>query len=568
LIPCSLEDLIFEMADDGPPARRSEMEALLTQLAAAISGNNVRTPGGGKFTPLKENFTAADAQLLVRQYEDYLDGNSENGDCMCFGKRTPTGGLTRPSRELGDVYRVGLAGLKAALEQTHFGGDLNGLHPVEIIEKLIEPMKVSNESALFCIREHQLLNSIEISEEYPNSNALARRFKAAFTDMTAIQALARENPLSESQKEAVDAYVMQSLVLQYLLALQKRPEYRHMSDSILGAKIGAMTLEDCQSRFSGISLVSGFTPAEAASAFPTEAREGRHGRAARHAANVICYRCGSLGHTNRDQSCDKPKVSHQRLLDVHRAQGVSPPTWLVTAVRGGGERKQDQEAYTLDVFPDPVVLRRRVEAFASDLTPGDCCTVDTAARVHVCTSLDLLSPATVRPLATPLRLVWGGQHSMSATHVGDMKVQGLDVSHVYYVEGFKKNLLSTVALRKQYAFVQVDDEMLIHDLAEYKDKDSKVKREPLAVARYVEENMYAMNIMKPDPYSVPILYTTNVQNPDALLGYHLALGHVGIDKLKSMVEKGLIKGVKHAIRCDRACLCMDCQSSRPRGGGL
>ena len=135
MIPCSLEDLIFEMAEDRPPARRSEMEALLTQLAATISGNNVRTPGGGKFTPLKDNFTAADAQLLVRQYEDYLDGNSENGDCMCFGKRTPTGGLTRPSRELGDVYRVGLAGLKAALEKTHLGGDLNGLHPVEIIER-------------------------------------------------------------------------------------------------------------------------------------------------------------------------------------------------------------------------------------------------------------------------------------------------------------------------------------------------------------------------------------------------------------------------------------------------
>ena len=64
-----------------------------------------------------------------------------------------------------------------------------------------------------------------------------------------------------------------------------------------------------------------------------------------------------------------------------------------------------------------------------------------------------------------------------------MKVQGLDVSHVYYVEGFKKNLLSTVALRKQYAFVQVDDEMLIHDMAEY--KGNKVKREPLAVARYM-----------------------------------------------------------------------------------
>jgi len=48
---------------------------------------------------------------------------------------------------------------------------------------------------------------------------------------------------------------------------------------------------------------------------------------------------------------------------------------------------------------------------------------------------------------------------MSATHVGNMKVQGLDVSHVYYVEGFKKNLLLTVALRKHYALVQVDDAM-------------------------------------------------------------------------------------------------------------
>ena len=93
--------------------------------------------------------------------------------------------------------------------------------------------------------------------------------------------------------------------------------------------------------------------------------------------------------------------------------------------------------------------------------------------------------------------------------------------------------MSTVALGKQYAFVQVDDAMLVHDLVEY--KDNKVIREPLAVARFVEENMYAMNITKPDLYSVLIMYTTNVQNPDALLGYHLALGHVGIDKLKSMV---------------------------------
>ena len=95
---------------------------------------------------------------------------------------------------------------------------------MEIIEKLIEPMKVSNESALFCIQDHQQLNSIEISEEFPNSNALGRRFKEAFRDMTAIQALARETPLTESQQEAVDPYVLQALVLQYLLALQKRPE--------------------------------------------------------------------------------------------------------------------------------------------------------------------------------------------------------------------------------------------------------------------------------------------------------------------------------------------------------
>ena len=65
--------------------------------------------------------------------------------------------------------------------------------------------------------------------------------------------------------------------------------------------------------------------------------------------------------------------------------------------------------------------------------------------------------------------------------------------------------MSTVALGKQYAFVQVDDAMLVHDLVEY--KDNKVIREPLAVvARFVEENMYAMNISKPDPYSVPIMY--------------------------------------------------------------
>ena len=62
MIPCFLEDLASEMAD---------MEALLEQLAAAISGNHVRTPGGGQFTPLDRDFTAADAQLLVRQYDSY-----------------------------------------------------------------------------------------------------------------------------------------------------------------------------------------------------------------------------------------------------------------------------------------------------------------------------------------------------------------------------------------------------------------------------------------------------------------------------------------------------------------
>ena len=135
MIPCSLEDLACEMDGDGTPARRSEMEAIiLGQLAAAISGNHVRTPGGGQFTALARNFTVAAAQLLARQYDSYLDGNSENGDCMCFGKRNAAGELTHPeSRHLGNVYRVGLAGLKAALKDTYLGGNLDGLHPVEII---------------------------------------------------------------------------------------------------------------------------------------------------------------------------------------------------------------------------------------------------------------------------------------------------------------------------------------------------------------------------------------------------------------------------------------------------
>ncbi|CAM9613719.1 unnamed protein product, partial [Heterosigma akashiwo] len=98
-----------------------------------------------------------------------------------------------------------------------------------------------------------------------------------------------------------------------------------MADSILGAKkIGAMTLEECQARFSGISLVSVFFSAEAASAFSTDAEGGQPGRGARRAGVVICYRCGSLGgHTNRNKGCDKPPVSNQRLLEVHRPHGVA-----------------------------------------------------------------------------------------------------------------------------------------------------------------------------------------------------------------------------------------------------
>ena len=67
LIPWSLEDLACEMAETDPPARRSEMEVILGQLAAAISGNQIRTPAGGQFTALKENFTVAGRRTVAGQ---------------------------------------------------------------------------------------------------------------------------------------------------------------------------------------------------------------------------------------------------------------------------------------------------------------------------------------------------------------------------------------------------------------------------------------------------------------------------------------------------------------------
>ena len=87
----------------------------------------------------------ANVQAWVRQYRSYLEGDSEGGDCEYLGRRSATGKLVRPSRLLGDAHRVGLAGLKAALQDTHYGNNFDGLHPVEIIEKFQEPFKVSNE---------------------------------------------------------------------------------------------------------------------------------------------------------------------------------------------------------------------------------------------------------------------------------------------------------------------------------------------------------------------------------------------------------------------------------------
>ena len=67
---------------------------ILAQLANALTGNQVRTPAGGSFTALKGKITVANVQALVRQYRSYLEGNSEEGDCECFRKRTSAGVVT------------------------------------------------------------------------------------------------------------------------------------------------------------------------------------------------------------------------------------------------------------------------------------------------------------------------------------------------------------------------------------------------------------------------------------------------------------------------------------------
>jgi len=119
--------------------------------------------------------------------------------------------------------------------------------------------------------------------------------------------------------------------------------------------------------------------------------------------------------------------------------------------RDGSEAKDEdgREAYTLRVFDDEDLCQRVEEAYRLDTTPTSVVTVDSAARIHVVSSMDVFVPGSVKKLERPLRVVWGGDHSMTATHVGDLQVQGLYVQGAYFVDGFGKNLLSTVALRKQ-----------------------------------------------------------------------------------------------------------------------
>ena len=74
-----------------------------------------------------------------------------------------------------------------------------------------------------------------------------------------------------------------------------------MADDLFGVSVGAMTMDQCKARFSGIRLVSGVASlsTEAAGAFATDAEGRPPGCRARRAAYyrkgqvvVICYRCG------------------------------------------------------------------------------------------------------------------------------------------------------------------------------------------------------------------------------------------------------------------------------------
>ena len=69
------------------------------------------------------------------------------------------------NRLLRDVYRVGLAGLKAALQETHhYAGDFKGLHSVEIIKKIKLPFTLSNESASFASTRRRILTRLKFRE--------------------------------------------------------------------------------------------------------------------------------------------------------------------------------------------------------------------------------------------------------------------------------------------------------------------------------------------------------------------------------------------------------------------
>eukprot|EP00639_Heterosigma_akashiwo_P030382 CAMPEP_0194677410 /NCGR_PEP_ID=MMETSP0295-20121207/9481_1 /TAXON_ID=39354 /ORGANISM="Heterosigma akashiwo, Strain CCMP2393" /LENGTH=542 /DNA_ID=CAMNT_0039562219 /DNA_START=403 /DNA_END=2029 /DNA_ORIENTATION=- len=376
------------------------------------------------------------------------------------------------------------------------------------------------------------LRKLRVGPQVPNSNVLFDKYTRKIQAIKNAQALQHSPvPLEEAAVLALQRRDDHEYVRLYLKALQQEPCYAvQAADMLAGEKFkaGTLTLEDASQRVSMVE-VQASTAAEGqafAQAFAAEAaelarfcrewqreraQEGQQGGHRNGDGGGLCYNCGVASHHVR-QCKDPNTMNRHALIASLRERGVQklpghlrqfdpPPLGCQCSFCSSkpAAHAADRRAYVVDVFPAADLEGKAAvySAKADGETQGQhIATFDCAASVSIADSKAILVPGSIKPLPVPIRIRWGGGRFMEATATGAMLVQGLRVPDVYLVDGFGRNLVSTVALRMQYAFQQHVDELKVYKLQ----SPGGAIGELVAVGKYLAGHMYSIPVIIPLPF--------------------------------------------------------------------
>jgi hypothetical protein len=271
-----------------------------------------------------------------------------------------------------------------------------------------------------------------------------------------------------------------------------------------------------------------------------EVANGAHDRKQRQSGKRFpfnCHNCGRKGHMARD--CRSKRSDQGNSAIVKEEEEWDVQALAAHCVDEIKERKDEIEGKE-----DSALAVATADRSGNRLKDW---IVDSGCSNHLTGDKERLTNPVKYNGSRVVVIADDSRHSIA--HIGDVILQsedqrrGLKLSDVYHVPGMKKNLLSVPQLTAEGKYVLFGP----NDVRVY--KEFETTSVPI-LKGHKDETIYVLSAEH-----AFVEKTKDTQNADL---WHYRLGHVGYDKLKLMMEKGLVTGLPK-LEVNREIVCAGCQ---------